>query len=237
MPSIRYAGVFEIDYTVLSADKLRVTAYFVVPKPLPKAGRERIGSGTLSPRSLSRTFKVDAMVGPGRLRTGFAVSLTLTLELAATAVRVRANGTAKVAGKHFPGSPWRVDQCWPFDWPRAPARPLGKAQIAHVVVVMMENRSFDNLLGWLYAEQGNHPSHNIPAQTPPVFDGLEPARYWNPINAADVGKSGDEVPEERRAYVSAQARSPIVPCGERTFRRRRDRRSSPTRILTSSFAT
>ncbi len=28
-------------------------------------------------------------------------------------------------------------------------------KIEHIVVVMLENRSFDHMLGWLYAESGN----------------------------------------------------------------------------------
>ncbi len=209
MPTIRYAGVFEIDYEVVRVDALKVTAYFVVPKPLPKAGRLRLGGGTLSPSNLSRTFRVNAM--STRLRTGFAVSMTLVLDVAASTVRVQAGAEAKVAGRNLPGSPWRVDQRWPFAWPRAPLRPLGKAQIAHVVVVMMENRSFDNLLGWLYADKGNRPPRNIPSQAPPTFDGLERERYWNPIDAADIRKPDDQVPEKRRAYVTQQARSASVP--------------------------
>jgi phospholipase C len=63
-------------------------------------------------------------------------------------------------------------------------------QIKHLVVVMMENRSFDNLLGFLYADVNNQPPINIPA--PPsgaqtTFDGLidpNPASpFWNPSNA------------------------------------------------------
>lgn len=63
-------------------------------------------------------------------------------------------------------------------------------QIKHLVVVMMENRSFDNLLGFLYADANNQPPINIPA--PPAgaqttFDGLinpNPASpFWNPSNA------------------------------------------------------
>ncbi|MBK9027582.1 MAG: hypothetical protein IPN98_06895 [Propionivibrio sp.] len=211
MPTIRYAGVFEIDYKVVSADKVQVAAYFVVPKPLPMAGRKRLGGGTLSPDNISRTFRVDAMTGSSRWSTGFAASMTLTLNPATTSVRCKANGSAKVIGKNLPGSPFRVDQSWPFDWPRAPLHPLGKAQIANVVVVMMENRSFDNLLGWLYADQDNRPPRNIPPQSPPTFDGLEANRYWNPVDAADIGKPDDQVPENRRAYVTKQARSPIVP--------------------------
>ncbi|WP_291994938.1 alkaline phosphatase family protein [Candidatus Accumulibacter sp. ACC003] len=211
MPTIRYAGVFEIDYEVVRADQLQVTAYFVVPKPLPKAGRQRLGSGRLSARKLSRSFRVNAMLGPRRLRSGFTASLTLTLDLAASSVRAQAKGEAMVGGRNLPGSPWQVDERWPFAWPRAPLLPLGKAQIAHVVVVMMENRSFDNLLGWLYADQGNQAPHNIPAQQPATFDGLEARRYWNPIDAADIGKPPEQVPEDRRAYATQRARSMIVP--------------------------
>jgi phospholipase C len=63
-------------------------------------------------------------------------------------------------------------------------------QIKHLVVVMMENRSFDNLLGFLYVDVNNQPPINIPA--PPAgaqttFDGLinpNPASpFWNPSNA------------------------------------------------------
>lgn len=62
-------------------------------------------------------------------------------------------------------------------------------QIKHLVVVMMENRSFDNLLGFLYAKDNNKPPINIPA--PPQggetsYDGLVDANptspFWNPSN-------------------------------------------------------
>ena len=52
-------------------------------------------------------------------------------------------------------------------------------QIKHVVVLMMENRSFDNLLGWLYSDAGNQPPNNIPGRTPTTFDGLVANRYSN----------------------------------------------------------
>jgi phospholipase C len=38
------------------------------------------------------------------------------------------------------------------------------AKIRHIVVVMLENRSFDNMLGWLYADQLNVPPLNLPVQ-------------------------------------------------------------------------
>src|SRR4051794_17328509 len=47
----------------------------------------------------------------------------------------------------------------------------GFDNIDHVVVVMMENRSFDNLLGWLYADVQNQPPINIPPQAPTVRRG------------------------------------------------------------------
>jgi phospholipase C len=61
------------------------------------------------------------------------------------------------------------------------------SRIEHVVVVMMENRSLDNLLGYLYADRGNHPLINIPKQLLPTYDGLlQPypggEGPWNPEN-------------------------------------------------------
>ena len=58
--------------------------------------------------------------------------------------------------------------------------------IEHIVVVMMENRSFDNLLGWLYDNQANPPKFNIPAQPSPTFDGLKPNTYSNVLNGNQV---------------------------------------------------
>ncbi len=55
-------------------------------------------------------------------------------------------------------------------------------QVKHIVVVMFENRSFDNMLGWAY--QSIRPSHFIP-DTPMAryngLQGLDPARYTNPV--------------------------------------------------------
>ncbi len=66
----------------------------------------------------------------------------------------------------------------------------GMDRIKHLVVVMMENRSFDNLLGFLYADLNNAPPFNIPAPSPggkTTFDGLvQPnptSDFWNPSNA------------------------------------------------------
>jgi phospholipase C len=56
------------------------------------------------------------------------------------------------------------------------------ANIQHVVVVMLENRSFDNIVGWLYSSQGNQPPINLPPSTPPTYDGLT-GNEWNPDNS------------------------------------------------------
>jgi phospholipase C len=68
------------------------------------------------------------------------------------------------------------------------------AKIQHIVVVMLENRSFDNMLGLLYADQGNVPPLNLPALGPASFDGLLPPAvsdaFWNPANAAFFSNSG-----------------------------------------------
>jgi phospholipase C len=65
----------------------------------------------------------------------------------------------------------------------------GMDRIKHLIVVMMENRSFDNLLGFLYADQNNEPPRNIPAPSapvPPSYDGLSKPNpssdFWNPSN-------------------------------------------------------
>lgn len=58
--------------------------------------------------------------------------------------------------------------------------------IQHVVVLMLENRSFDNLLGWLYAPS-NVPAANIPPRTPPTFDGLVEGTYSNTSTSVSSG--------------------------------------------------
>ncbi|WP_173002972.1 alkaline phosphatase family protein [Chitinophaga sp. SYP-B3965] len=51
-------------------------------------------------------------------------------------------------------------------------------QIKHVVHLMLENRSLDNVLGWLYADTNNRPPVNlIDVQNPPVYNGLETTFY------------------------------------------------------------
>jgi len=52
----------------------------------------------------------------------------------------------------------------------------GWEKIEHIVVLMLENRSFDNLLGWLYDPKNKPPLHIVPAD----FDGLHGKCLSNP---------------------------------------------------------
>jgi len=66
--------------------------------------------------------------------------------------------------------------------------PLSK--IEHVVVVMLENRSFDNLLGWLY-DPSNEPPYNV---VPEDFEGLHGKDLSNRTSdgrVIPVGKTDD----------------------------------------------
>ena len=62
-------------------------------------------------------------------------------------------------------------------------------QVKHLVVVMMENRAFDNMLGFLYPRENNHPPLHLvgrPDPSLPEFDGLIESNpesdFWNPSN-------------------------------------------------------
>ena len=48
------------------------------------------------------------------------------------------------------------------------------SEIKHVIVVMLENRSFDNMLGWLYADRAPKPNRFLPEINKAPFDGLNP---------------------------------------------------------------
>ncbi|MEZ4869299.1 MAG: alkaline phosphatase family protein [Caldilineaceae bacterium] len=60
------------------------------------------------------------------------------------------------------------------------------AGIDHVVVAIMENRSFDSLLGWLYSDDDNQPRHTIPAQAGFKYDGLVANTYANTMTGDDA---------------------------------------------------
>ena len=49
--------------------------------------------------------------------------------------------------------------------------------IEHIVYLMLENRSFDHVLGWLY--ENDNPKNFVP-NTNPVFNGLNTGNYYNP---------------------------------------------------------
>jgi len=59
-------------------------------------------------------------------------------------------------------------------------------QIKNIIVVMLENRSLDNICGWLYANPNQQPKLFLPAGSPTVFNGLNTG-LWNPSNASYFG--------------------------------------------------
>ncbi len=66
--------------------------------------------------------------------------------------------------------------------PPETTNPLGN--IEHVVVLMLENRSFDNVLGWLY-----DPNNKPPFQTPPrnqTFNGVSGTALSNPAVSGEM---------------------------------------------------
>jgi phospholipase C len=62
---------------------------------------------------------------------------------------------------------------------------MGMDSIEHVVVVVMENRSFDNLLGYLYEKEGNKAPHVIPKDTSSNYEGLVEGKYCNTSSETD----------------------------------------------------
>lgn len=64
---------------------------------------------------------------------------------------------------------------------------MSMENIEHVVVLMLENRSFDSMLGWLY-EHGETPALNIPGAAPEDrFRGMPPVNASAFVNHATVG--------------------------------------------------
>jgi len=54
------------------------------------------------------------------------------------------------------------------------------SQIQHIVVVMLENRSLDNMCGWLYSDT-QQPALYLPSGSDQSYNGLNPD-LWNPSN-------------------------------------------------------
>ena len=73
--------------------------------------------------------------------------------------------------------------------------PKALKKIKHIVVLMMENRSFDNLLGWLYDDES--PPDNQ------YFEGLH-SSMWNPLNNIDT----DGIPFVEQVYVRKNGQAP-----------------------------
>src|ERR1051326_942410 len=75
--------------------------------------------------------------------------------------------------------------------------------IAPVVVVMLETRSFDTLLGWLY--DGSAPSHIVPSGSTQPFVGLTEAalrEFANPLTLP--GKLTEFFPLVKGATTSTE---------------------------------
>lgn len=51
-------------------------------------------------------------------------------------------------------------------------------QIKNIVFLMLENRSLDNILGWLY--KNDIPENVIPPNSPKEYDGLKVNTFWLP---------------------------------------------------------
>jgi len=58
-------------------------------------------------------------------------------------------------------------------------------QVKNIVFLMLENRSLDNVLGWLY--QNSNPKHVLPANSSKTYDGLQTGSYSNPYSYWDGG--------------------------------------------------
>jgi phospholipase C len=106
-------------------------------------------------------------------------------------------------------------------------------QIKHVIVVMLENRSFDDICGWLY-EPGTtpQPSQFLPPSSPKEYDGLKPS-HFNPVsskyfkgqstetykvfNKAATTTDPDPDPEETFDNVTYQLFGPEAPSPNPTW--------------------
>ncbi|HEX3471037.1 MAG TPA: alkaline phosphatase family protein [Silvibacterium sp.] len=99
-------------------------------------------------------------------------------------------------------------------------------QIKHIIVVMLENRSFDNICGWLYKQGATPPSQFLPASSPQQFNGLK-SSYFNPVSElyfsgqctetypvfdqSNATNMPDPDPEEDFANVNYQLFGPDAP--------------------------
>ena len=106
-------------------------------------------------------------------------------------------------------------------------------QIKHIIVVMLENRSFDNICGWLYKPGTKpQPSQFLPPSSANEYDGLK-SSYFNPANPLYFkGQSAntypifdqaasttdpDPDPEETFSNVTYQLFGPEAPSANATW--------------------
>ena len=79
--------------------------------------------------------------------------------------------------------------------------PGGRAPFDHVVVLMLENRSFDNLLGYLYADSA---PQRFVGRGEPVFRGV--------AGRTDLWNEDDATPANRYAVGKASFATPVDMC-------------------------
>ena len=98
---------------------------------------------------------------------------------------------------------------------------MGMELVRHLVVLMLENRSFDNMVGYVYAADENCPPINIPPPaegSPTTYDGLrKPAPdtdFWNPSNADFFGNPSAAPDTIPATQAVTDFRMPISDPGE-----------------------
>jgi phospholipase C len=75
-------------------------------------------------------------------------------------------------------------------------------QIGHIIVVMLENRSFDNMCGWPYRDAPEPSLYLAASSSPRSFDGLD-AGLFNPVEESYfTNGSGQEYPVFDRANAT-----------------------------------
>ncbi len=72
-------------------------------------------------------------------------------------------------------------------------------QVKNIVFLMLENRSLDNLLGWLYKD--SIPNYFYPPNSPQRYDGLEVGKHSNPDTS---GNSVDVIPISDTVWNNGQ---------------------------------
>ena len=79
--------------------------------------------------------------------------------------------------------------------------------IEHIVVLMLENRSFDNILGWLYDGKNAPPFNQVP--TGQTFDGVSGKNLTNPWD-----KTGPQIAVQVPVGATTDPTNPYPDPGE-----------------------